>query len=213
MNGTSRRRLVSWLLIGLGITLMLLMWSEQQLRLQPHSRPGAQHLAAVGRRRPLRTRLASGGCWRVVRTRPTRRSGGLHGHRRGVDHGLQRQPRHEPHEPSASLCIAGGLSAAILVCARGGRSLPGLAFCRAAAQMTQAELARHSGVARERVLRIERLQRRTSPSTINSLAAALATAPERLHGVSSRATNPDPIATSSILRSRRIFLECTGPVS
>ena len=42
MNGTSRRRLVSWLLIGLGITLMLLrpsvMWSEQQrlLRLQPH---------------------------------------------------------------------------------------------------------------------------------------------------------------------------------
>jgi len=79
--------------------------------------------------------------------------------------------------------------------------------------MTQAELARHSGVARERVLRIERLQRRTSPSTINSLAAALATAPERLHGVSSRATNPDPIATSSILRSRRIFLECTGPVS
>jgi len=42
MNGTSRRRLVSWLLIGLGIMLMLLgpsvMWSEQQrlLRLQPH---------------------------------------------------------------------------------------------------------------------------------------------------------------------------------
>jgi DNA-binding XRE family transcriptional regulator len=96
---------------------------------------------------------------------------------------------------------------------RGGRSLPGLAFYRAAAQMTQPELARHSGVARDTVLRIERLQRRTSPCTINSLAAALATAPERLHGVSSRATNPDRIATSSILRSQRIFLECTGPAS
>jgi hypothetical protein len=45
---------------------------------------------------------------------------------------------------------------------RGGRSLPGLAFYRAAAQMTQPELARHSGVARDTVLRIERLQRRTS---------------------------------------------------
>jgi len=124
----------------------------------------------------------------------------------GVDHGLQRQPRHEPHEPSASLCIAGGLSAAILVCARGGRSLTRsclLPRCGAndATRTSPAfrSCSRNSPAYREAAATDE-------PSTINSLAAVLATAPERLPEVSSRATNPDPIATSSILRSQRIFL-------
>jgi len=137
MNGTSRRRLVSWLLIGLGITLMLLgpsvMWSEQQrlLRLQRHVITPA----------PVRsTLLPLGGVvlfalgWLLV-------GAGVWCGRRLVVAAaaymvigavwimvFNGQPRHEPHEPSASLCIAGGSSAAILVCARGGRSLPGLSL-------------------------------------------------------------------------------------
>jgi len=200
MNGTSRRRLVSWLLIGLGIMLMLLgpsvMWSEQQrlLRLQPHVITPAPVLSTL---LPLGGVVLFALGWLLVGA--------------GVWCGRGLLVAAAAHMVIGAVWIWCSTSASAraprafciplhcwwLIRRHPGLRAPwslftGLAFYRAAAQMTQNELARHSGVARETVLRIERQQRRTSPCTINSLAAALATAPERAHGVSSRATNPRP---------------------
>jgi hypothetical protein len=134
MNGTSRRRLVSWLLIGLGIMLMLLgpsvMWSEQQrlLRLQPHVITPAPVLSTL---LPLGGVVLCALGWLLVGAGVWCGRGLLVAAAAYMVIGavwimvfnvsLGTSPTSLLH-PSALL--AGGLSAAILVCARRGRSLP-----------------------------------------------------------------------------------------
>ena len=61
--------------------------------------------------------------------------------------------------------------------------LLGLEAARIAAGLTKTELARRAGITAETLIRIERLQRATSASTLSKLATALETPPPSLvHG-------------------------------
>lgn len=100
---------------------------------------------------------------------------------------------------------------------RGSRTsgrLPGLRKWRMVARVTQEELARRSGLARETLIRIENQQRGARPQTIRLLADALLVAPSMLTGSSGMdASIHQPLRTCTDcggLRPARAFLPIAG---
>ena len=92
--------------------------------------------------------------------------------------------------------------------------LPGLRTWRTVAGVTQEELARRAGLARETLIRIENQQRGARPQTIRRLADALLVAPSTLTGSPGLdASIDEPLRTCTDcggLRPTRAFLPIAG---